>query len=102
MLAALALTCKYWGANVEWVGLMIAAAADTGVRGVIGAIGKLLGMFSLFYADEAVAAIVLLFVLRRVSTNKSLQQAVPITMTCKVFSVVVGSFLITVLLNVLY
>jgi len=92
MIAALKLTCKYWGVDVEWKGLMIAAAADTGVRLVVGIIGGLLGMMSLFYADHAAAAIVLVLVLRKVSTNQSLQQAVTITMTSKVFSIVVGSF----------
>lgn len=93
MIAALKLTCKYWNADVEWKGLMIAAGADTGVRMVIGLIGGLMGASSLFYVDEAVAAIVLVLVLRKVSTNQSLQQAVTITMTCKTFSIVVGSFL---------
>jgi hypothetical protein len=102
MLAALKLTCKYWGADVDWSGLMIAAAADTGVRAIVGVIGYVvLEMFSLLYADEAIAAIVLVLVLRKVSTNQSLQQAVTITMTSKVFSVVVGSFLTVVILNAL-
>jgi hypothetical protein len=99
MIAALKLTCKYWGADVEWKGLMIAAGADTGVRVVMGVIGGLMGMSTLFYADQAVAAVVLVLVLRRVSTNQSLQQAVTITMTCKVFSIVVGSLLMTVVLH---
>jgi hypothetical protein len=103
MVAALKLTTKYWNADVEWKGLMLAAAADTGVRAVVLFIGeRLLKMFSVFYADEALAAIVLVLVLRKVSTNQSLQQAVTITMTCKVFSVVVGSFLVTVLLHALH
>lgn len=103
MVAALKLTTKYWNADVEWKGLMIAAAADTGVRAVVLFIGEvLLKMFSVFYADEALAAIVLVLVLRKVSTNQSLQQAVTITMTCKVFSVVVGSFLVTLLLHALH
>ncbi|MDQ5980361.1 MAG: hypothetical protein QG602_3337 [Verrucomicrobiota bacterium] len=103
MLAALKLTCKYWGADVDWSGLMIAAAADTGVRAVIGVIGYVvLEMFTLLYADEAIAAIVLVMVLRKVSTNQSLQQAVTITMTSKVFSIVVGSFLTVLILNALH
>lgn len=102
MIAALKLTFKYWGADVGWGGLMIAAGADTGVRVVLGVIGRLMDLSTLFYADEAVAAIVLVLVLRRVSTNQSLQQAVTITMTCKVFSIVVGSFLVTVMLHALH
>lgn len=103
MLAALKLTCKYWGADVDWSGLMIAAAADTGVRAVIGVIGYVvLEMFTLLYADEAIAAIVLVMVLRKVSTNQSLQQAVTITLTSKVFSIVVGSFLTVLILNALH
>lgn len=102
MLAALKLTAKYWNADIEWTGLMIAAAADTAVRAVILGIGEgLLGMYSVFYADEALAAIVLVLVLRKVSTNQSLQQAVTITLTSKVFSIVVGSFLSVAILQAL-
>lgn len=102
MLAALKLTAKYWSADIEWKGLMIAAAADTAVRAVVIGIGEgLLGMFSVFYADEAIAAIVLVLVLRKVSTNQSLQQAVTITLTSKVFSIVVGSFLSVAILQAL-
>jgi hypothetical protein len=103
MLAALKLTAKYWNADIEWKGLMIAAAADTAVRAVVLGIGEgLLGMFSVFYADEALAAIVLVMVLRKVSTNQSLQQAATITLTSKVFSIVVGSFLSVVILRSLH
>lgn len=102
-LAALKLTCKYWGCEVFWSGLMTVAAVDVAVRTVVGLIGFfLLDMSSLFYADEAVAAIVMVPVLRKVSINQSLAQAVQITMTTKVFSVVVGSFLFVVILNLLH
>jgi len=102
MLAALKLTAKYWSVDIEWSGLMIAAAADTGVRAVVLGVGEgLMGLFSVFYADEALAAIVLVLVLRKVSTNQSLQQAITITMTSKVFSIVVGSFLSVVILRAL-
>jgi hypothetical protein len=102
-LAALKLTCKYWGCEVFWSGLMTVAAVDVAVRAVVGLIGLLLlQMESLFYADEAIAAIVMVLVLRKVSINQSLAQAVQITMTTKVFSVVVGSFLFVVMLNLLH
>ncbi len=103
ILAALKLTAKYWNADIEWKGLMIAAGADTAVRAVVLGIGEgLLGMFSVFYADEALAAIVLVLVLRKVSTNQSLPQAVTITLTSKVFSIVVGSFLSVFILRSLH
>ncbi len=103
MLAALKLTCKYWSVDVDWRGLMLAAAADTGAGAVVSLFGLVvLQMFTVFYADEAVGAVVLVMVLRKVSTNQSLQQAVTITMTSKVFSIVVGSFLLTVLLRALF
>ena len=101
-LAALKLTCKYWGAEVFWNGLMTVALVDVLVRGVIGFIGlKLLSMMSLFYADEAAASAAMVLVLRKVSINQSLAQAVQITMTTKTFTVVVGSFLVTVLLQMM-
>ena len=59
-------------------------------------------MESLFYADEAVAAIVMVLVLRKVSINRSLAQAVQITMTSKVFSIVVGSFLFVMFMHLLH
>lgn len=102
-LAALKLTCKYWGCEVFWSGLMTVAAVDVAIRSVIGLIGfVLLDMSSLFYADEAVAAIAMVLVLRKVSINQSLAQAVQITMTTKVFSIVVGSFLFVVMLQLLH
>lgn len=102
-LAALKLTCKYWGVEVFWSGLMTVAGVDVGVRGVIGLIGQLLlQMQSLFYADEAIASIVMVLVLRKVSINQSLGQAIQITMTTKVFSVVVGSLLFAVMLRSIF
>ena len=100
---ALKLTCKYWGAEVFWSGLLTVALADVAVRAVIGLVFLLvLKMPSLFNADEAVAGIAMVLVLRKVSINRSLAQAVQITMTTKTFSVVVGSFLVTMLLQLLH
>jgi hypothetical protein len=101
-LAALKLTCKYWGCEVFWSGLMTVAAVDVAVRMVIGLFFALLLDMPTFYADEAIAAIVMVMVLRKVSINQSLAQAVQITMTTKVFSIVVGSFLFVVMLNLLH
>jgi hypothetical protein len=101
-LAALKLTCKYWGAEVFWTGLMTVALVDVLIRGAIGAVGLvLLKMPSLFYADEAVAALAMVMILRKVSINQSMAQAVQITMTTKTFSIVVGSLLFTVLLGLI-
>jgi hypothetical protein len=103
MLAALKLTAKYWSVDIEWQGLMIAAAADTGVRAVVLGVGEgLMDLPTVFLADEALAAIVLVLVLRKVSTNQSLQQAITVTVTSKVFSIVVGSFLSVVILRALH
>lgn len=102
MVAALKLTCKYWAVEIAWSGLLIAALADTGVRAVILLVTEeLMGMPSAFYADEAIGAIVLVLVLKKVSFNQSTAQAVQITMTSKVFSIVVGSFLTVVILRAL-
>lgn len=101
-LAALKLTCKYWGCEVFWSGLMTVAAVDVAIRMVIGLLFVLVLDMPTFYADEAVAAIVMVLVLRKVSINQSLAQAVQITMTTKVFSIVVGSFLFVVMLQLLH
>jgi hypothetical protein len=101
-LAALKLTCKYWGCEVFWSGLMTVAAVDVAIRLVIGLLFALVLDMPTFYADEAVAAIVMVMVLRKVSINQSLAQAVQITMTTKVFSIVVGSFLFVVMTQLLH
>jgi hypothetical protein len=101
-LAALKLTCKYWGVEVFWSGLLIAALTDTVVKVAVSLIGLfVLQMSELFYADEAFGAIALVLVLRKVSINQSLAQAVQITMTSKVFSIVVGSFVFTMAMHAL-
>jgi hypothetical protein len=101
--AALKLACKYWGAEVFWSGILTVAAADVGVRAGMGLVGSLLlGFPSLFYADEAVAAIVMVILLKKLSINHSIAQAVELTMTTKTFSIVVGSFLVTVILRLMH
>ena len=101
-LAALKLSCKYWGSEVFWTGLMLVALVDVVVRGVVGLIGfKLLHMMSLFYADEALAGLAMVLVLRKVSINQRMALAVEVTITTKTFSIVVGSFLVTILLHAL-
>jgi hypothetical protein len=103
MLAALKLTTKYWSVDISWMGLVIAAAADTVTRAIVGAIALwALGMGTTLYADEATAALVLVMVLRKVSYNQSLSQAVTITLTSKTFVVVVGSFLSVFVMHTLF
>lgn len=101
--AALKLACKYWGAEVFWSGILIVAAADVVVRGGMALAGQLLlGFPTLFYADEAVGAIVMVLLLKKLSINHSIVQAIELTVTTKTFSIVVASFLITVLLRALH
>ena len=100
--AALKLACKYWGAEVFWSGIFTVAAADVVVRGGMQLIGELvLGFPTLFYADELVAAIVMVLLLRKVSINHAIAQAIEVTLTTKTFSIVVGAFLITVILRLM-
>lgn len=94
LVGALRFNCKYWGVDIDWRGLMLAAAVDTGVRAVVVIAGRFLWHLpSLFHADVALAGCVLVFVLRRVSTNRSLQQAVTMTLTSKVFAIVLETIL---------
>jgi hypothetical protein len=103
MLAALWLTTKYWSVEISWFGLAMAAIADTITRAAVGAVALwALQMGTTMYADEATAAIVLVVVLRKVSYNQSLSQAVTITLTSKTFSIVVGSFLSVFLMHTLF
>lgn len=103
MLAALWLTTKYWSVEISWFGLAMAAIADTVTRAAVGAVALwALQMGTTMYADEATAAIVLVVVLRKVSYNQSLSQAVTITLTSKTFSIVVGSFLSVFLMHTLF
>lgn len=102
-LAALKLATKYWNSDVPWNGLMLVAVVDVIIRGVIGYIGYgVLEMMSLFYADEAVAALVMVGLLRKVSINQRLSLAIEVVLTTKVFSIVVGSFVVTVLMRTLF
>lgn len=102
-LAALKLACKYWNSDVPWNGLMLVSIVDVIIRGVIGYIGHAgLEMMSLFYADEAVAALVMVGLLRKVSINQRLALAIQVVITTKVFSIVVGSFVVTVLLRAMF
>jgi len=103
MFAALKLTTKYWSVEISWFGLAMAALADTAARAAVGAVALwTLGMSTTMYADEATAAIVLVVVLRKVSYNQSLSQAITITLTSKTFSVVVGSFLTVFVMHTLF
>lgn len=100
--AALKLACKYWGAEVFWDVIFIVSGADVLVRAAMALIGELLlGFPTLFMADELVAGLVMLFLLKKLSVNHAIGQAVQLTLTTKTFSVVVGSFLITVILRLL-
>jgi len=101
-LLALKLTSKYWGYEILWGGIVIAAVVDTIVRTAVSMGGKiLLGMPTVFYADEAISAIVMLMVVKKVSTSQSLNQAIQITMTTKMFTIVAGSFIVTMLLQLI-
>lgn len=103
MFAALWLTTKYWGVEMAWSGLITAAAADTATRAVVGAVVLwALGLGSTLFIDEALAALVLVGVLRKVSYNHALAQAVTIMLTSKTFAIVVGSFLSTFLMHTLF
>jgi hypothetical protein len=57
---------------------------------------------TLFYADDAIATFGLVVVLRKVSYNHSLAKAVEIAFSAKVFATVVGAFLLTVALRLLF
>ncbi len=99
-LMAVKLTAKYWGYELLWGGAIIVASVDTAVRTVINMGGKIiLGMPSVFYADEAVAAMVMVMLVKKTSTSQSLNQAIQITITTKIFTIIVGSFLATMVLQ---
>lgn len=101
-IGALKLSCKYWNSEVPWTGIMLVSIVDVAVRGVVGIIGyKILQSPSLFYADEALSAFVMVPLLRKVSINQRLALAVEVVFTVKTFTIVVGSFLITVALHAL-
>lgn len=103
VVAALKLACKYWGAEIFWSGIFIIAGADVAVRLILQLVGELvLGFPTLFMADEAVASVVMFFLLKKLSINHSLRQAVTLMFTTKTFSIVVGSFLLTIILNFLH
>jgi len=101
--AALKLSCKYWGAEIFWDTILIVCGVDAAVCGGMTLVAELLlGFPTLFSADDLVGGIVMLFLLKKLSVNHSIGQAIQLTLTTKIFSVVVGSFLVTVLLRLLH
>jgi hypothetical protein len=103
MVVALKLTTKYWEKDVDWPGILIAAAAESGTRAVIGLIGEyVFHTEDLYYIDQLAATIVLIFVLRKVSTNQSMNQAVGIALGVRLFSLLVNVLLFTLMLNLLH
>ena len=98
--AALKLACKYWGAEVFWSGILIVAAIDSLVRGGMALAGKLLlELSTLFYLDEVISGVVMVLMLKKMSINQSTAQAVELTMTAKTFTIVVGAFLVSMILQ---
>jgi len=101
-LLAVKLTSKYWGYEILWGGIAIVAIVDTAVRTAVSLGGKLLlGMPTVFYADEAISVIVMVMLVRKMSTSQSLNQAIQITVTTKVFTIGAGSFFVTMLLQMI-
>jgi flagellar motor protein MotB len=102
MVIAIKIT-KYWAVDIEWPGILIAASVDTAVKVVVRIIGiVLMDLPMLFYADEALGALAMVFVLRKVSTNQRLEQAVTVTFTSKIFAVVCGYFLGMMILSAIF
>lgn len=102
-LAALKIACKYWGAEVFSSGLWIVAAVESAIRAGLNLAAEVwLGAPTLFYADELVSGIVMVILLKKLSINQSTTQALQLTLTAKTFTVVVGSFLVTVILRLFH
>jgi hypothetical protein len=100
MLLTLKLTSMFWGVTVDWSGLMLVALADAATRMVLReAAVHWLNIYTLFYVDDAIAAIVMVIVLMKVSINRSLTQAVQLTITSKTFSIVVWAVVITAMMR---
>ncbi|MES1168749.1 MAG: hypothetical protein ABUL61_06225, partial [Oleiharenicola lentus] len=79
------------------------AAAETGTSAVIGLIGEyVFHTTSLYYIDRIAATIVLIIVLRKVSTNQSLNQAVSVALGSRLFTMLVKVMLFALLLNAMF
>jgi hypothetical protein len=102
-LAALRIACKYWQAEIFFSGLLIVAAVESVLMALMNLAAEWwLGFPTLFYADEAISGVVMLMLLKKLSINQSINQAIQLTLTTKTFTVVVGGFLVTVLLRLLH
>jgi hypothetical protein len=103
MVLGLKLTAKYWSVDIDWSGILLAAAAETGTSAAIGLIGEyVFHTTSLYYLDRLAATIVLILVLRKVSTNQSLNQAVSIAIGSRLFTMLVKVLLFTLVLNAMF
>ncbi len=86
MVIALKLTTMYRDMDIEWPGLLIAAAADTGTRMVLALIAWfVLHTTTFFYLNQLIATGVLLLVLRKVSLNQTWQKAARVAFGVKLF-----------------
>ena len=102
MIVVLKLAFKWADVHADWSQMIAPAFSDTVVRIAIILIAeKALGIADLFYADEALAYFALIFVLMKTTHACTLSRALGVAAAAKLTSIVVGSLIVVLVLNLL-
>ncbi len=102
MIVVLKLAFKWADVHADWSQMIAPALSDTVVRIAIVLIAeKALGITDLFYADEALAYLALIFVLTKTTHACTLSRALAVAAAAKLTSIVVGSLIVVMVLSLL-
>jgi hypothetical protein len=102
MIVVLKLAFKWADVHADWSQMIAPAISDTVVRIAIVLIAeKLFETSDLFYADEALAYFALIFVLMKTTHACTLSRALGVAAAAKLVSIVVGSLIVVLVLNLL-
>lgn len=102
MILVLKFAFQWADVHADWSQMIAPALSDTIVRIAIVLIAeKAFGTTDLFYADEALAYLALIFVLMKTTHACTLGRALGVAVAAKLVSIVVGSLIIVLVLNLL-
>jgi hypothetical protein len=103
VLLALLAAARFWNCGLLFGGVVLAVSADALTRTAVDFAGtQWLGLPTLFGADEAIAGLALLLVLKQVAINRSTPVVARVVLATKTFTLVIGSFVVTVLLRLIH
>jgi len=102
VMLVLKMAFKWADVHADWGQMFLPALADTIVRSVFEIVGvMILKVNDWFYADEAIAYFVLLYVLMKTTHACTLLRAVSVAGAAKLMSIIVGSLITVFVLHML-